>query len=317
MMSTIKSLPQKYHWFWALAASVLMFVVLSAVSGKVSYTSFTANFNIACYLTICATGQMFVIATGGAMDLSVPNMITLAAFVSMGTINGDNKMFFPALLLMILIGCIVGFINAFLVIRVKIPAMIATLGVGYILSTFTQLYSRYRFSAMKLCGIMKTCVTFRILGIPFICFLVILMVIGVSFLFRSVTYGRALMALGQNRRAADLAGINVDLVEIIAYMICSVLAAVAGMFLAGRTGGAFLGMGDSYLMDTIGSVVIGGTVCSGGRAEPLGTLFGALFLGLVVTVMSAANFSMGMQYLVRGLIIVLVLVLSTSKQTAE
>lgn len=70
-------------------------------------------------------------------------------------------------------------------------------------------------------------------------------------------------------------------------------------------------------MDTIGSVVIGGTVCSGGRAEPLGTLFGALFLGLVVTVMSAANFSMGMQYLVRGLIIVLVLVLSTSKQTAE
>ena len=316
-MSTIKSLPQKFHWFWAVTASVLMFVVLCLVSGKVSYASFTANFNIACYLTICATGQMFVISTGGAMDLSIPNMITLAAFVSMGTINGDNKMFFPVLLLMILMGIVVGGINAFLVIKIRIPAMIATLGMGYILSTFTQLYSRYKFSAMTMCSIMKTCVTFRILGIPLICYFVILMVIGVTFLFRSVTYGRALMALGQNRKAAHFAGINVTLVETLAYIICSVLTAVAGMFLAGRTGGAFLGMGDNYMMDTIGSVVIGGTVCSGGRSEPVGTLFGALFLGLVVTVMSAANFSVGMQYLVRGLIIVFVLVLSSSKQNAE
>ena len=316
-MSTIKTLPQKYHWFWAAMASVLMFIVLCLVSGKVSYRSFTANFNIACYLTICATGQMFVISTGGAMDLSIPNMITFSAFVSMGTINGDNRLFFPVLLMMVALGCVVGFVNSFLVIRMKIPAMIATLGVGYILSTFTQLYSRYRFSAMTMCGIMKTCVQFRILGIPLICYFVMLLVAAVIFLFRNVTYGRALMALGQNRKAAAFAGIRVDLVESVAYMICSSLAAIAGMFLAGRTGGAFLGMGDSYLMDTIGSVVIGGTVCSGGRAEPVGTLFGAMFLGLVVTVMSAANFSMGMQYLIRGLIIVLVLVLSSTRKAAE
>lgn len=317
MMSMIKSFPHRHRWFWSFAASVLMFLVLSAVSGRMSYTSFAANFNIACYLTICATGQMFVIATGGAMDLSIPNMITLAAFVSMGTINGNNGMFLPTLLLMIVMGCAVGAVNAFLVIKVRIPAMIATLGVGYILSTFTQLYSRYAVRVMELCGIMKKFVTFRILGIPLICYVVILMVAGVWLLFRSVTYGRALMALGQNRRAAQLAGIRVDLVETLAYMICSVLAAVSGMFLAGRTGGAFLGMGDNYLMDTIGSVVIGGTVCSGGRAEPVGTLFGALFLGLVVTIMSAANFSMGMQYLVRGLIIVFVLMLSVTEKNEE
>lgn len=317
MMDKIKSLPQKYHWFWAVSASILMFAVLSIVTQKFTYASFTANFNIACYLAICATGQMFVITTGGAMDLSIPNMITLSAFLSMGLINGDNKNFFPVLLLMVVLGIIVGFINALLVIKVKIPAMIATLGVGYILSTFTQLYSRYNFSTMSLCGIMKSCVTFRILGIPLICYLVVAMVICVTFLFRTVTYGRALMALGQNRNAAELAGINVDLVETMAYMICSVLAAISGMFLAGRTGGAFLGMGDSYLMDTIGSVVIGGTICAGGRAEPAGTLFGALFLCLVVTVMSAANFPVGMQYLIRGLIIVLVLVLSASKRSSE
>lgn len=316
-MEKIKSLPQKYHWFWAVVASVLMFLVLSLVTHKLAYSSFTANFNIACYLTICSIGQMFVITTGGAMDLSVPNMITLSAFLSMGMINGQNRNFFPVLLVMIALGIVVGFINAFLVIKVRIPAMIATLGVGYILSTFTQLYSRYKFSTMTLCGIMKACVTTRLLGIPLICYFVVAMVVLVAHLFRSVTYGRALMALGQNRRAAQLAGINVDLVETLAYMICSILAAISGMFLAGRTGGAFLGMGDSYLMDTIGSVVIGGTLCAGGRAEPVGTLFGAMFLCLVVTVMSAANFSVGMQYLIRGMIIVCVLVLSASRKHAE
>ena len=247
-MEKIKSLPQKYHWFWAAVASVLMFLVLSLVTHKLAYSSFTANFNIACYLTICSIGQMFVITTGGAMDLSVPNMITLSAFLSMGMINGQNRNFFPVLLVMIALGIVVGFINAFLVIKVRIPAMIATLGVGYILSTFTQLYSRYKFSTMTLCGIMKACVTTRLLGIPLICYFVVAMVVLVAHLFRSVTYGRALMALGQNRRAAQLAGINVDLVETLAYMICSILAAISGMFLAGRTGGAFLGMGDSYLM---------------------------------------------------------------------
>ncbi len=316
-MEKIKSLPQKYHWFWAVVASVLMFLVLSLVTHKLAYSSFTANFNIACYLTICSIGQMFVITTGGAMDLSVPNMITLSAFLSMGMINGQNRNFFPVLLVMIALGIVVGFINAFLVIKVRIPAMIATLGVGYILSTFTQLYSRYKFSTMTLCGIMKACVTTRLLGIPLICYFVVAMVVLVAHLFRSVTYGRALMALGQNRRAAQLAGINVDLVETLAYMICSILAAISGMFLAGRTGGAFLGMGDSYLMDTVGSVVIGGTLCAGGRAEPVGTLFGAMFLCLVVTVMSAANFSVGMQYLIRGMIIVCVLVLSASQKHAE
>lgn len=316
-MQTLKTIPQKYRWFWAAAASLLMFLVLSVVTRRLTYTSFTANFNIACYLTICSIGQMFVITTGGAMDLSIPNMITLSAFLSMGLINGQNQRFFPVLLLMIVLGVIVGFINAFLVIKVHIPAMIATLGVGYILSSFTQLYSRHRFGAMDICGIMKACVSTRLLGIPIICYFVLLLVALVTYLFRSVTFGRALMALGQNRRAAQLAGIRVDRVEMLAYMICSILAAIAGMFLAGRTGGAFLGMGDSYLMDTIGSVVIGGTICSGGRAEPVGTLLGALFLCLVVTIMGAANFAVGMQYLVRGTIIVLVLILSSSQNSQQ
>ncbi len=312
-MKRLSSFTRENHWIWAAIGCVIMFGAVSAISGKISYMSFAANFNIACYLTICALGQMIVMTTGrGAFDLSIPNMMTLSAFLTMGLINGQNKNFFPVLLLVIVVGIVVGFVNSVLVIRLKITSMIATLSVGYILSTATSIYNR-TFNCLEVCGIMKAMSHVRIFGLPLICYVVIAIVIGVALVFRSVTYGRALLALGQNKRAAELAGIKVDLVETIAYIASAVLAAVCGFFLSGRVGGAFLGMGDSYLMDTVGSVVIGGTLASGGRAVTLGTLFGALFLCFVVAAMQVANFSIGVQNIIKGAIIILVLILSANK----
>lgn len=311
-MKKLKEFASSRYWIWAAIGCIVMFFAVSLISGKVSYLSLTANFTIACYLTICAMGQMIVMTTGrGAFDLSIPNMITLSAFLTMGLINGENKNFFPVLLLVLAVGAFVGFINSVLVIRLKITSMIATLAVGYILSTATSIYNR-TFNCLKVCDIMMTITKTRIAGIPLICFLVVALVAGISFMFKSVTYGRALEALGQNKRAAELAGIRTDLVETLAYMASSMLAALCGFFLSGRVGGAFLGMGDSYLMDTVGSVVIGGTLASGGRAVTIGTLFGALFLSFVVAAMQVANFSIGMQNIVKGAIIILVLILSAN-----
>ena len=104
-----------------------------------------------------------------------------------------------------------------------------------------------------------------------------------------------------------------NVVETLAYMMSAMLAAICGFFLSGRVGGAFLGMGDSYLMDTVGSVVIGGTLASGGRAVTVGTLFGALFLSFVVAAMQVANFSIGVQNMIKGAIIILVLALSSNR----
>lgn len=311
-MKNINSLAKKHHWIWAAGGSLLMFLAMSFISGRISYSSFSANFTIACYVTLCALGQMVVMTTGrGAFDLSIPNMITLSAFLTMGLINGENGKFFPVLLLVIAVGVLIGWMNSLLVIQMKITPMIATLAVGYILSTLTSIYNR-TFNCMDVCGIMQATIGIKILGLPIICYVVLLVVGGMYFMFRSVTLGRALLALGQNKRAAQLAGIKVNLVETLAYIISAVLAALCGFFLSGRVGGAFLGMGDSYLMDTVGSVVIGGTLASGGRAVAAGTLFGALFLGFVVATMQVANFSIGVQNIIKGIIIVLVLALGSS-----
>jgi ribose transport system permease protein len=316
-MMKINTFTKNHQWIWAAAGSIIMFAAVSLISGKLSYSSFTANFTIASYLTICALGQMIVMTTGrGAFDLSIPNMITLSAFLTMGLINGQDLNFFPVLLLVIVVGALVGFINSVLVIRLRITSMIATLAVGYILSTATSIYNR-TFNCLKVSNVMNTVTNTKILGLPLVTYIILLIVIGIAFMFRSMTYGRALLALGQNKRAAQLAGIKVNLVETLAYVISAVLAAICGFFLSGRVGGAFLGMGDSYLLDTVGSVVIGGTLASGGRAVTLGTLFGALFLSFVVAVMQVANFSIGVQNIIKGVIIISVLVLSANRGKSD
>jgi len=316
-MSRIRNFTKTHQWIWAAVGALLFYIMLSAVSGKFNYGSFTANFTIACYTTVCALGQMIVMTTGrGAFDLSIPNMITLSAFLTMGLSNGDNKNFFWVLLLVIIVGIAVGLVNSLLVIRLKITSMIATLAVGYILSTATFIYNR-TFNCQQVSGIMLTLTRTKLLGLPLVCYFVILLVAAIAFIFRSVTYGKALLAMGQNKRAAELAGIKVVLVETLAYIASAVLAALCGFFLSGRVGGAFLGMGDSYLLATVAVVVIGGTLASGGRAVTLGTLFGALFLSLIVAVMQIANFSLGVQNIIEGGIIVLVLALSATKSKEE
>ncbi len=316
-MIKINTLTKNHQWTLAAAGSLIMFITVSLISGKLSYTSFTANFTIASYLTICALGQMIVMTTGrGAFDLSIPNMITLSAFLTMGLTNGQDRNFFPVLLLVIVVGAVVGLVNSLLVIRLRITSMIATLAVGYILSTATSIYNR-TFNCLEVSNIMNALTNTKLLGLPIVTYIVLLIVIGIAFMFRSMTYGRALLALGQNKRAAQLAGIKVNLVETLAYVISAVLAAICGFFISGRIGGAFLGMGDSYLLDTVGSVVIGGTLASGGRAVTVGTLFGALFLSFVVAAMQVANFSIGVQNIIKGVIIISVLVLSANRGKSD
>ena len=126
-------------------------------------------------------------------------------------------------------------------------------------------------------------------------------------MFRVTRFGKSLTALGQNLEAARLSGIDMNVVQMIAYVMSGVLAAFGGMLISARVGGAFLGLGDPYLLETVGSVVVGGTLIFGGRAVPTGTFFGSLFLVLLVTAMQVAGMRIGGQYIAEGALIILVL----------
>lgn len=318
-MNSIKTLTMKtkqWHWIWAVVGSLMMWVAIGVFSRNFNLSSLAANLASASFLTLSALGQMIVMTTGrGAIDLSIPNVITLGAFLTMGLTGGKDSRFLPVLVIVLIVGAIVGILNSLLVVWMKITPMVATLAVGYIVSSIISFYNR-DFNTLVVCNVLKMAVTKKILGLPLICYLVIGITILIYLLFRRVTYGRALLALGQNKKAAALSGIRVIRVETLAYVMSGMLAALTGVFLSARVGGAFLGMGDTYMLDTVGSVVVGGTLAMGGRAVPAGTLFGALFFSLLVTAMQVANFSIGVQYIVKGVLIILVLVLSTNKSDA-
>lgn len=299
-------------WIWSLIGAVLLWIATGVATANFNLSTLIANITSASFLSLAALGQMIVITSGrGAIDLSIPSVITLAAFLTMGTINGENAQMPLGVVLIILTGGLIGLVNSFLVIYIRITPMIATLAMGYILSTASLIYNR-GFSAFKVAPIFFTLNRQRFLGIPLVVFVIAIIIFMVFFMMNRMIYGQSLMALGQNKKAALYAGIKTNLIEILAYVFCSILAALTGMFLSARVGGAFLGMGDTYLLDTVASVVIGGTLMSGGRASVIGTILGALFLSFLITAMQVANLAIGTQNIVKGLLIILVLLIGTA-----
>ncbi|POP34935.1 ABC transporter permease, partial [Lactonifactor longoviformis] len=299
------------NWVWAAVGAFLLWFVMGISSGRLNLESFLSNAYTAAFLAILAFGQMLVVTSGrGAIDLSIPGVLTLMAFVSMSIINGENKNVPLAILVIVVLGAVIGFLNSVMVIYLQIPAIIATMAMNYILTTAALLINK-NFSIFAIAPVIQKLVTTRIFGVQLMIFLIILLAVGFWFLLNRTSYGKSLLAVGQNREAAKLAGIKVNRVEMLTYVFSSILAAFGGMLTTARVGGALLGMGDSYTLETVASIVVGGTLISGGKANVPGTLVGCLFLGLIVTAMQIMGFSVGAQNIAKGALIIIVLLLSS------
>jgi hypothetical protein len=138
----------------------------------------------------------------------------------------------------------------------------------------------------------------------------VIVVGAVSFILNRTAYGRTLSAVGQNAIAARLAGVRTIHVAAGAFLASSILAAFTGLLLGAYVGGAFLNMGQPFLLRSLGAVVLGGTLIFGGSPTAIGTLFGAVPLVLIVTTMQITRLPPGTQDVVEGLVIVAVLALA-------
>jgi ribose transport system permease protein len=146
--------------------------------------------------------------------------------------------------------------------------------------------------------------------VPVMALLALLLTVATSLVLARLAYGRHLSAVGQSWPAAQLAGVAAGRTTAIAFGTSGLLAALAGMLLSAYAGGAFLEMGSPYLLQTVGAVVLGGTLVAGGSATPMGTLFGAVLLVLIIVTMQVAGLPLGAQDIVQGVVIILVLALA-------
>jgi Ribose/xylose/arabinose/galactoside ABC-type transport systems, permease components len=311
-MSWYKRLP---GWSLAALGSLLLWLAIGIHTGILGMESLYSNGISAALLAIPAIGQMIVITTGrGAIDLSIPSVITLSAFFATDLIDGQDRNILYACAVICAIAVLIGLWNSLLVLVVRIPPIIATLATGYILITGTLLYNQ-GFAVFVIAPSMLSVLRDRFLGVPIIIFVVALLALAVFYILRRTPWGMALAAIGQNLEAAYLAGVKIHRVRVAAYIASAILASLCGIFMSARVGGAFLGMGESFMMETVGAVVIGGTLIFGGRASTIGTLMGALFLVLVVTALQIMGLTIGMQNIVKGLLIIAVLVAARNDET--
>lgn len=301
-------------WIWAASGAFVMWIALGIVGHTLNLESLVATSTNASFLAIVALGQMLVITTGGgAIDLSIPSVITFSAFLSAGMASGSDLNVLYVVPAVLLIGAFVGLLNSFTVLFLRIPPIIATLGMGYIVTTAILVYSPY-FTTSYIAPLLLQVARGRLFGyVPIILLITVALVVLLNLMLARTRYGKSLIAVGQNLEAARLSGIPVNLVRAVAYIMSGLLAAFGGTMIAAQVNGAFLGLGDPYLLQTVGSVVVGGTLIFGGRAVPVGTLLGSLFLVLLVTAVQVAGMKIGGQFIAEGLFIILVLFLASQR----
>lgn len=307
MTTRLTGFLHRNRWAWTAIAVVILWLVLSVISGRWSIASLSGILVSASFLTLVALGQMVVVTTGrGNIDLSVGAVITLSAFLSLLVIRGEDDRIWLGLLVTLGLGGAIGLANAFLVVRLRIPAIIATLATGYILAS-AALLANAEVVAPKISPAMRLVATGRIAGVPILTILTLVAVAVLALMLKHTVFGRRLSATGQSAEAARLAGVPVNRVLATAFVASATLASVTGLLLAAYVGGAFLELGQPYLLQSVAAVVLGGTLITGGLATAFGTYFAAILLILMVTIMQIMGLPRGTQDMAQGIAVILVL----------
>jgi ribose transport system permease protein len=304
-------------WFYATAGAVLVWLVIVAYAGSASAGAvISAALNYSVFFAVVGLGQMIVMASGaGNIDLSVPANITLAAYLSTGQMEGANAGLVAGILAGLGSGITIGSANAFLIIAFRIPPMVATLACGLVLESLTFVYSRI--SVAKPAPLLADFTTGQIFGVPYVTLAALIASVALVHVLRRSTFGRSLFACGQNTTAAWLAGVNVLWTRILAYILCGVFTALAGVLFAGFVGGPSLNMGSEFLLSSIAVVVIGGTNVAGGQASVVGTWSASLFLFLLLSMLNVLQVDPGLRNVITGFLIIAVLALNKTNRMQQ
>lgn len=303
-------------WIWSLLGAVAVWALTAAsVAGRGAGATLATALGFATFYVIVGIGQMLVIAAGpGNIDLSIPSVMALAGYLSMGVMHAQNSGLALGVATALGVGLAAGLGNVVLIRLLRIPPMIATLAAGLVMQSITTAYSRG--STAKPAPLLLEASLARVFGVPVIALALIVVAALVGLALARSVFGRSVLAIGQNARAAYLAGIAIARTMAAVYVVSAVLAALAGLLLAAYSGGASLNMAEDFLLMSIAVVVLGGTSIAGGQATVTGVWTASLFLYLIVTMLNVLGVGAGLRYVISGLIIIAVLAVSKGRGTA-
>ena len=255
-------------------------------------------------LGIVAVGQTLVIITG-SIDLSVAYMISITSVMSSYIMQGQTENIFLAIVVVFAIGALVGLANGLIITKLHVNPFIATLGVGLILKgIINATFSNYTGSVPR---------SFEFFGyerlgpIPVSVIILFLVVLGGWFLLSRTKFGSHLYGVGGNVEVARLSGLRTDRVVIGAHILCSMTAVLTGLFIVSRlrSGAPWVGPDGVYDLESIATVVIGGTLLSGGKGGVWGTLAGVIIFSILSTAFNQLGVNPYLTLVLRGAIVIL------------
>ena len=304
-------------WIWSFLAALGVWTATVAVTAGASMQGLSqAALTFAAFSVLVGIGQMFVITLGpGNIDLSVPATMTLSGTVALKLMDTQDGMVLQGLAVTLLIGVGVGVSNFALIKLLRIPPIIATLCLSFLVQS-TAIWTN-RGLRIKPPEVLADFSVASTLGIPNVALIAIALSVLAWVLLHRTVYGRWIAAVGQSLPAARMAGIPVDGARFVTYIFCAVMAALCGTLLSCFSGGAALNMGTEYLLISIAVVVIGGTAVAGGDSNVPGIWGASLFMFLVVSMLNTYGFGAGVRLIMTGIIIIGVILVASGRQSSR
>lgn len=311
------------YGFLALLLGLLVFFSLAA-EGFAGPRSAVFIFQSVAITGILALGVTCTLVVDG-FDLSIGSVATTALMLSAYVMVVLEQSATVAVLACLLMGAVVGLINGLLIVKMRVPDLLATLGMMFLLIGLQRIPTEGRSisTGMRLPGGAEANGVFseqflwlgrhrfdlfleKLVPVPVVVFILVGLLIWI---FLELTrHGRLMYAIGSNKRATELAGANVSRYKIAAYMISGVLASIGGILLAARLGRGDIASGNNLLLDSVAASLIGFAVLGAAKPNAFGTAIGALFVGVLLQGLTMMNAPYYTQDFVKGAVLVVALV---------
>lgn len=296
---------------------VWLALCLTLAVGVVGVPNFASTANAdavlrqAAVLGVVALGQTFVVLTGG-IDLSVGMLMGLVTVLGNGLMAGNEGMIVPVVLLAIVLGATTGLLNGLGVVVARVDPLIVTLAMLSILQGIIFIYTDRTVGSAA--DAFRQLAYGSVGPVPAPAILLGSLAVACWVILARTPLGRYIHAVGSDRPNARRAGIPTGRIVIAAYVICAVLAAVAGLLLAARLGSGYTGAGAGFELSSIVAVVLGGTALSGGRGGVAGTLAGVFLLAVIANMLNLLGVSPFTQRIINGLIIIAAVAIYTARR---
>jgi ribose transport system permease protein len=312
--------------FQSLLALGILVIVLSLVSDRFLTVDNGLNVLRQISINLCLSIGMTMVILSGGIDLSVGSVLALSGAVAAGLLKKGLPLFgsgymieftpFGAIVAGILTGMILGWHNALVITRFRVPPFVATLGMLSIARGLTMLWTG-GFPITDLGPEFGFIGTGYWLGVPMPVWISGALVAIFVVVTRRTRFGRYLYAVGGNERAATLSGLNVNRVKSFVYLLSGGLAAVGGLMETARADAATPNAGIGDELDSIAAVVIGGTSLSGGRGSIFGTVLGCLIIGVLNNGLVLLNVSPYWQLVIKGYVILLAVAIDRTSRSSD